>query len=125
MDTNKDHITIAWDAPENDGGAEITNYIIESHSDLDTSFVPIAKVDGTITKYTARGLLEGSDYNFRVKARNAAGVSEEGVQLTKPVTAKLPFGELRDESFSLALLFLGFTQNGCWVVGLVGIAQQL
>jgi len=103
-DTNKDHISIAWDAPESDGGSDITNYLIESRSDLDLGYVPIAKVDSAITNYTARGLLDGSDYNFRVKARNAAGVSEEGVELSKPVTAKLPFGEWADDVFTFCLV---------------------
>ena len=104
-DTNKSHISLEWDAPDNDGGTPITNYIVESRSDMDTGYVPIAKLDGLLTKYTARKLLEGTDYNFRIKARNLAGVSDQGVALDKPVTAKLPFGELSFCSLSVYMKY--------------------
>lgn len=72
----KEHVIIEWFKPENDGGSEIKNYLVDKR---EKSSVRWTRVNKTYTIYDTRlkitGLLEGSDYQFRVSAVNAAGTS--------------------------------------------------
>ncbi|XP_023933258.1 titin isoform X1 [Lingula anatina] len=89
-DYNKDSITVNWQPPENDGGSPIKTYIIERKETRKTSWTNAGKVDGNTLTFTLTRLLEGQEYTVRVSAENAIGVSEP-VELTQPVTAKLPY----------------------------------
>ena len=77
VDISKDSAHIEWLPPLSDGGSPITNYRIEKRTvgtyrwDLVN---PSERVTGT--SYTVRGLLEETDYEFRVIAENKAGVSQ-------------------------------------------------
>lgn len=70
----KEHVIFEWMKPESDGGSEIKNYIVEKR---EKSSVRWTRVNRTFTIYDTRlkisGLLEGSEYQFRVTAENAAG----------------------------------------------------
>lgn len=72
----REHVIIEWMKPENDGGSEIKNYIVERR---EKSSVRWTRVNRTFTIYDTRlkisGLMEGSEYQFRVTAENAAGPS--------------------------------------------------
>lgn len=72
----KEHVIIDWLKPESDGGSEIINYLVDKR---EKSSVRWTRVNKTYTIYDTRlkitGLLEGSDYQFRVAAVNAAGTS--------------------------------------------------
>lgn len=111
--TTHDTVTLAWRAPEDDGGNDITGisllikifffyliqlflhnfyyyigYIIEM-SEFGTDSWKTVPGFCPNTSFTVKGLNEGKRYVFRVKAENMYGVSEplEGA----PVTAKSPF----------------------------------
>jgi titin len=74
-DVTGDSFLLTWAAPESDGGAEITNYIIEfKPKDSPTwkkyeSTEPIPQ-----TSHKISGLKEDTLYEFRVAAENKAGV---------------------------------------------------
>ena len=91
-DTQPDSVTLAWTVPTSDGGTAITNYIIEQRLVEKSKFTEVGKADGKTLSYKAEGLKKDKDYMFRVKSENSAGVSLEGTQLEKAVTAKLSFG---------------------------------
>ena len=93
-DTSPDSVTLTWTLPPSDGGAAVTHYIIEQRLASETNFMQVGKVDGMTFSYKTTGLTKDKDYMFCVKAENPAGVSSEGAQLEKPVTAKHPFGML-------------------------------
>jgi len=70
-----ENASITWAPPDHDGGAPITNYVVEyrkvgdtkwSHSNPDT-VVPE-------TAFTVSALQPEVDYEFRVAAQNKAGV---------------------------------------------------
>ena len=71
QDITKDEATITWEAPENDGGSPITNYIVEVKENGDKWRVKNDNVQEMVCTLT--GLREGVAYEFRVSAVNKAG----------------------------------------------------
>jgi hypothetical protein len=65
-------VSLSWSAPANNGGAAITDYIIESSLD-GTNWIVFADGTSTSTSATVTGLTNGTAYTFRVSATNAAG----------------------------------------------------
>ncbi|XP_037526802.2 twitchin [Rhipicephalus sanguineus] len=84
-------VMLKWRKPEDDGGAEITGYLLEK-CEIGSDFWQPVPGYCPNTRYTVRNLEEGKQYKFRVRAENIYGISEplEG----KPVTAKNPFGKI-------------------------------
>lgn len=86
--TTQDTVALSWNPPGDDGGGEITGYLVE-FSEFGTD--NWKAVPGYCPKcaFTCKGLKEGQKYLFRVSAENIYGVSEplEG----KPIIAKSPF----------------------------------
>ena len=82
---------MSWTPPEDDGGAEITNYVLEYRAEGAFKWV---KVMSTVPqpKFTITGLDVESLYEFRVAAENKAGVGPYS-ENTMPVQAKEPIGE--------------------------------
>jgi titin len=68
-------VTLSWAAPSSNGGAEITDYIVEYTSDNGVT-TPVF-TDGTraTTGAQVTGLTNGTAYKFRVKAVNEASIS--------------------------------------------------
>ena len=89
----KDSVHLAWSPPEHDGGAPIRRYIIEGKCEDDSDFRNIGKVDGRTTNWDSIGLQKGKHYQFRVRAENPVGTSDETAVLdeiiyTGPATGK-------------------------------------
>nr|XP_006823016.1 PREDICTED: titin-like [Saccoglossus kowalevskii] len=89
-DVTASTMTLTWAAPVSDGGSPITTYVIESKDSFSTRWNNITKDKITDLTYTVSGLMEGSEYQFRIKAQNAAGLSKPS-QPSDPVIAKPPF----------------------------------
>ncbi|ESO84504.1 hypothetical protein LOTGIDRAFT_176120, partial [Lottia gigantea] len=89
-DIQRDNATIAWKAPEDDGGSPITGYIIEKRDTKRNNWSKVGKAPAGSTEYNVPGLIEGTSYYFRVIAENKAGQSDP-LETEKPVTAKSPF----------------------------------
>ncbi|XP_059094392.1 twitchin-like [Tigriopus californicus] len=81
-DWGPDHCDLAWDPPESDGGAEITHYEIE-YMEKNMGLWQTGKVltvdqvknMGGMIHGTCDGLIEGCEYQFRIKAINKGGPS--------------------------------------------------
>ncbi|MET0448127.1 MAG: fibronectin type III domain-containing protein, partial [Aeromicrobium sp.] len=68
--------TVSWAAPEWNGGAEITGWIVE-HRVLGTeAWIASDPVAASELQATVSGLRNGTEYEFRVAAVNPAGTSE-------------------------------------------------
>lgn len=81
---------LSWEPPLEDGGSEITNYIVDKR---ETSRPNWAQVSATvpITSCTVEKLIEGHEYQFRICAENKYGVGDP--IFTEPVIAKNPYGK--------------------------------
>lgn len=86
---DKTWVSLSWKPPASDGGAEITNYMVEYRTE-DAFKWTHANIDTVKeTRYKVTGLREGMVYEFRIAAENRAGVGPAS-EPTKPVKAKEP-----------------------------------
>uniref|UniRef100_A0A8C5R2U4 Titin n=1 Tax=Leptobrachium leishanense TaxID=445787 RepID=A0A8C5R2U4_9ANUR len=72
----KDTMIVCWGHPESDGGSPITNYIVERRDRSGLRWVKCNKRILTDLRYKVSGLTEGHEYEYRVMAENAAGISK-------------------------------------------------
>lgn len=75
-DWSRHHVDLKWKAPENDGGAPITGYIIEKKDPLTNKWTKVAETHSPKPEATVDDLIEGEKYQFRVKAVNKGGQSK-------------------------------------------------
>ena len=75
-------LALSWTAPEDDGGSEITGYLVSWRTGRQAS-ADTADVAGDATGYTITGLRNTANYSVWVAAVNAAGTGE---------TASVPVG---------------------------------
>lgn len=82
-------IKIQWTKPQYDGGSKVNGYIVERKdlSSPDGRWVRNNFTNIIETEYTVTGLTENEQYEFRVFARNAAGVFSEPSDSSGPITA--------------------------------------
>ena len=88
----KDNCTLSWQPPKEDGGAEVSGYVIERRLAASSRWLPAMKEAVTDLTTTLHDLVEGNEYEFRVIAENKAGQGAPS-EPTKPVLAKDPGGE--------------------------------
>lgn len=74
IDTTDSSATLTWLKPEHDGGSRITGYIVETKIKGSDKWV----IGGHAKSLTmvVDGLTENAEYEFRVKAKNDAGISD-------------------------------------------------
>lgn len=68
-------VTISWDPPMRDGGAPISNYVVEQRDAHRPGWVPVSESVSRPTFKFDR-LTEGDEYVFRVAATNRYGTGE-------------------------------------------------
>ncbi len=66
-------VSLDWNAPENNGGAAITDYIVQYKLTSNNAWTDLSGADSTATSATISNLTNGSEYQFRVAAKNSAG----------------------------------------------------
>lgn len=67
-------VRLSWTAPTFDGGAPISDYVIQYRTANDSSWTTLRRGPSTATTATVTGLVNGASYVFRVAASNAAGI---------------------------------------------------
>ena len=77
-------VKVTWDAPTDNGGADVTGYIVKF---ADQSNTHVGTVNATGTSATVTGLNLGSTYTFTVVAVNSAGESQASVASNAVKTA--------------------------------------
>jgi hypothetical protein len=78
--------TVSWLAPASDGGSPITGYVVTPY--VGYSPRPSTTFDSTATTGTITGLVNGTQYRFRVQAINAVGTGGYST-VTNPVVPTL------------------------------------
>lgn len=74
-DYDKNWCKLEWKAPETDGGEPITGYIIEKKDKYSSKWVKHMETKSPKCEAKVQDLIEGQQYNFRVKAVNKGGPS--------------------------------------------------
>ena len=85
-----DGITLEWAPPIDDGGAEVSNYIVEKRRTTANNWATVASAIQKTTMRVIR-LHDGIEYIFRVSAENKYGIGQ--YLRSDPVIAQHPFGE--------------------------------
>lgn len=85
----KESCTLSWKPPIDDGGSEITNYIVEKRDIKSGTWIPVSNFI-TNTTCTVPKLQDGHEYEFRVIAQNAFGLSDP-LTTDRSILAKDPF----------------------------------
>ena len=88
----KSGCTLSWKPPKDDGGNRVLHYVIEKRDCSKNKDLWIPYADHCKeTPLNVQGLMENSEYEFRVMAVNHTGISEPLVT-TQSFVAKFPFG---------------------------------
>uniref|UniRef100_A0A8C1WCY1 Titin n=1 Tax=Cyprinus carpio TaxID=7962 RepID=A0A8C1WCY1_CYPCA len=85
-DVKKDSVTLCWDPPLTNGGAKITNYVVEKRESTRKAYTTVTS-NFKVPEATVSNLTPGETYSFRVIALNEKGKSEPQ-ELGVPVVAK-------------------------------------
>lgn len=79
-DVTKDSCKLKWKKPEDDGGKPISAYQVEKFDKKQGRWVPLGRTSANDTEFDVKGLQEGHEYQFRVKAINEEGESDPGLR---------------------------------------------
>ena len=94
-------VTLSWDAPVNDGGAAIINYIIEYSVNADfSSSTTLPTADASTLSHTVTALTNGTLYYFRVAAVNSVGAGAYYPGLGGTAVSATPVAPLAISSIS-------------------------
>ena len=85
-------VTLTWAAPSSNGGAAISDYVVQVSSNNGATWRPFADGVSTATAATVTGLTNGVRYVFRVAAVNAAGTGAASVASAAIVPRTVPGG---------------------------------
>ena len=88
--TTENSVSLSWEPPRENGGSEVTGYVLEKRDALRMGWQSAGTTSNT--SYTFTRLSEGVQYVFRVAAENriGAGIPEE---LSQAIAAKSPHGQ--------------------------------
>lgn len=95
-DVTRGKVTLCWEPPLLDGGAEITNYIIEKRDSSKRAFSAVTSKCTEMT-YTIEDLSEKTSFFFRVLAENENGVGDP-CDTAEPVKATETPGTVKEVS---------------------------
>uniref|UniRef100_A0A672NWH2 Titin n=1 Tax=Sinocyclocheilus grahami TaxID=75366 RepID=A0A672NWH2_SINGR len=117
-------IEFSWEAPENDGGVPINNYIVEIRETTSQTWVELSSLI-IRTTFKATRLTTGIEYQFRVKAKNRYGTGpplmSEAVVAAYPFKVPGPPGTPKVVTFTKDTMTIGWNEpvsdGGSEVIG--------
>uniref|UniRef100_A0A8C1GY96 Titin n=1 Tax=Cyprinus carpio TaxID=7962 RepID=A0A8C1GY96_CYPCA len=117
-------IEFSWEAPENDGGVPINNYIVEIRETASQTWVELSSLI-IRTTFKATRLTTGTEYQFRIKAKNRYGtgppLTSEAVVAAYPFKVPGPPGTPKVVTFTKDTMTIGWNEpvsdGGSEVIG--------
>ena len=67
---------MSWKPPSSDGGAKIKNYFLDKREKRQNKWISVCTEEIRETTFNVTGLIEGFEYEFRVKCENMGGESD-------------------------------------------------
>lgn len=95
-DVSRGKVTLCWEPPLFDGGAEITNYIVEKRDSSKRSYSAVTS-KCISTTYTIEDLSEKTSFFFRVLAENENGIGDS-CEILEPIKATETPGPVKEVS---------------------------
>ena len=86
-----DNVTLRWKRPRSDGGAQITNYLLQKREEFKDDWTKVKQTDNYVFSHQIKDLLPDKKYYFRVSAKNSVGLGEP-CELPEPVIPSKPAG---------------------------------
>ena len=89
LNVHEHSAVMTWTPPANDGGAPVTQYVLERREIRGPRWLRVTTVavPPPPPPHVVRGLADGAQYEFRVYAKNAVGVSEVS-EMSRAVTCQ-------------------------------------
>ncbi|CAL9697301.1 unnamed protein product [Knipowitschia caucasica] len=89
LEMSRKCIKMKWKAPRDNGGKQVTNYVVERRPAGKKSWDRVGQVDSSTTIFTDDDVSEGEAYQYRIRAVNEEGESEpletEDVRAGEPI----------------------------------------
>ena len=110
-EVTREYVILNWDMPSVDGGAVISNYIVEKRESTRKAYHAVGSTPHR-TSFKVTGLTEGDSYFFRVLAENEHGVGIpcETAQAVKVSEAPSPPEQIKVEDVTDTSVTLSWTK---------------
>ena len=77
-------VKLTWSAPADDGGAAVSDYVVDYRPVATLAWTTLDDGIGTSTSFTVSGLTKSVQYAFRISAKNAVGVGSRSIVSATP-----------------------------------------
>uniref|UniRef100_A0A8D2KVM1 Titin n=1 Tax=Varanus komodoensis TaxID=61221 RepID=A0A8D2KVM1_VARKO len=116
----KESCVVSWRPPASDGGSKIRNYYLEKREKKQNKWIAVTTEEIHETVYSVMGLIEGLEYEFRVKCENLGGESEWS-EVSQPIIPKsdvpIQAPHFKEEIRNLNVKYRGHATFVCKVTG--------